>query len=206
PMMSPFRFLRRYWPVRKPVRRPGRATPRPTVEPLEDRCVPAGFATPNQNFVAALFPALLGRPAGQNDFVVIGTFGNLLDRGMINRIQVVAALENTVEHRIHEAVEDFQDVLRRAPQTPADINLVFQLANLRAFGLTNDQVRAFLFNLDEAFARRGARNDEFARELFRDILDVDPSPEQVNALAQFLNNGGSRFAAALFLEAQPQAA
>jgi hypothetical protein len=180
-----------------------RANPRrvqPAVEALEDRCVPATFATPNQNFVAALYRPLFGRDATANDTPVVQNLGNLLDRGAINRIVAAAFLEGQLEHRVHEAAELFEEVLERPVRTQADLNVVLGLANLRVSGASLEQVKALLFSVDEVFNRDGGRNDNLVRDLFRDILRRDPNSAELANITQFLNAGGSRFTVAMALQ------
>jgi autotransporter-associated beta strand protein len=139
--------------------------------------------TPNQGFVAQAYRDLLHREA---DATGLALFSGLLDQGVLNRYQVVSALESSAEYRAKVIDALYVHYLHRHAD-PVGL-AAFQAA--MANGFTDEMVASTLIGSPEYFNNRGNGTvDGFLTALYSDALNraLDSMGEQSFSLALAFN-------------------
>jgi hypothetical protein len=149
--------------------------------------------TPNQQFVAEVYRALLER---QVDQAGLDFWTHMLAQGM-NRAAMVDSLQtNSSEYRFLQVQELYERYLGRAPEGSA---LNWGVSFLRAGG-TMEQLSSLLISSQEYLDRAGGTNEGFVEAVYHDILGrtVDDSGRAFDM--QMMSQGSSRqqLAMALF--------
>jgi hypothetical protein len=146
-------------------------------------------ATPSQQFVAAIYRDLLGRPV---DASGLATWSVLLDLSG-DRAMVVAAIENTAEYKTDEVEQLYHQYLHR-PADPAGLSTGVALL---ATGGTVEQLAAVLAGSPEYFqSRGGGTNSGFLNALYNDVLGRPADPTGSADATALLAAGVSRSAIA----------
>jgi uncharacterized protein GlcG (DUF336 family) len=132
---------------------------RPIVEALEDRRLLDGSLS--IQFLTKLYPDLLSRPV---DATALAVIAPVLDHAIINRTQLVAALEQSGEYRLVQVQNAYSTFLHRTAD-PATAALTARLLNT---GLTAEALDALLLGSDEYFTAHGATDAGFTTALYAD--------------------------------------
>jgi hypothetical protein len=149
--------------------------------------------TPNQQFIAEVYRALLER---QVDQAGLDFWSHMLAQGM-NRAAMVDSLQtSSTEYRFVQVQELYERYLGRAPEGSA---LNWGVSFLRAGG-TMEQLSSLLISSQEYLNRAGGTNEGFVEAVYHDILGrtVDDSGRAFDM--QMMSQGSSRqqLAMALF--------
>jgi autotransporter-associated beta strand protein len=148
--------------------------------------------TPNERFVADVYPDLLGRPA---DPAGLAYWGDQLDAGAATRAQVTAALVGSAEYRVRTVEGFYLQYLHR----PADLPGLQAAVAAWAAGATQEQLKAAFLASPEYFALHGGSNTGFVQALYLDALGRPADPAGLAAAVNALAQGGSRATLALAL-------
>ncbi len=142
-------------------------------------------ATPNQQFLAAIYPKLLNRPL---DGFGNGFWSSMLAQGE-SRTLVTLQIEATTEYHSLVVQGLYQKFLHRA----ADLGGLDAFTAALDGGGTTDQVREALTGSAEYFQTRGgATNDDFLTALFQDALGRPVDGGTRMSLDQLLAGGTTR--------------
>jgi hypothetical protein len=164
------------------------------VEALERRDLPS---TSGERFLAAVYPALLGReldPAG------LAVWGSLLDEGL-SPVQVVRSVENSLECRTR-VVQDLYETLLGREADPAGLA---GFTALLGSGDTAEQAAAALAGSAEYYAVRGGGSaGGFLTALYRDALGRPPDPAGAAGFAWALAAGVGPGQVAAWVFASPE--
>jgi hypothetical protein len=178
---------------------PGVGGSQPTLSVNNTATVSAGDQ--NFRFVAQVFLDVLGRrvdPSG------LAYFGGLLDAGLATRQQVVADITSSLEYRIVQVTQAYQQILLRAPDATGLNAFVQMLMN----GGTVEQVKAALAGSQEFFndaqaldttAGLTTSNQKYVDFLFQKILSRTVDAPGLSTFTQQLANNVSRSTVALEL-------
>jgi probable HAF family extracellular repeat protein len=136
------------------------------LEELERRDL---LSSNTQQFVSAIYPALLGR---HTDPIGLMYWSALIDQGR-SRDEVVLEIESSPEYRTNLLQGFYQDFLKRDADS---VGLSFFGVRL-ADGWTREQVQAALLGSTEYYEKRaGGTDDGFLSALYQDLLSrpLDP--------------------------------
>jgi hypothetical protein len=148
--------------------------------------------------VSQVFLDLLGRNPDQNSLTLLAGF---IDRGLIDRLQFVLAVEQSPEYLGRVVDQMYQTILRR----PADsAGRLASVLFLQAGG-SADELRALLYGSPEYYQRAGGTDPAFLAALFSDEVSQAPENQTQTALLGLLNAGVSRTAIARLLLNTPAA-
>jgi hypothetical protein len=145
--------------------------------------------SPNQQWVTQVYLDLLHRHV---DAGGLATWTGLLDQG-VSRLQVVQAIESSLEYRTDVVTSLYSRILQRA----VDPSGLATWTTFLAQGGTAEQLQAELFGSDEYFQKTPNDNINFLSVLYGN--QFGRAIDQVGALGwnQLLNSGVSRTAVAL---------
>jgi hypothetical protein len=183
---------------------PGVGGSQPTLSVNNTATVAAGDQ--NFRFVAQAFQDLLGRTV---DVSSLTFWGTLLDSGQVSRPQVVAGITNSLEFRIVQVTQAYQQILQRKPDAVGLDNFVQFLIN----GGTVEQVKAALAGSQEFFndaqaldttAGLTTANQKVVDFLFQRILNRPADATGLGAFTQQLANNVSQSTVALELLTSPE--
>jgi hypothetical protein len=142
---------------RSTARRPSR---RPRLEALEDRVVPAGLPTPNQNFAAQIYLDLFNRPADAAGF---SAAVHALDTGALTPLQLAQSFVHAAEHRALEINEAYERFVSREVD-PASLNAALALFQN---GGTLLQLEGILAGSQEFAGKAGGSDTAFIDRLYQ---------------------------------------
>ncbi len=159
----------------------------------------AAALTPNQAFVDRLYRDLLHRAAETDG---LAGWSEALDRGWLNRVQVVQGIEASVEYCTDEAEAAYQTLLGR----PADPLGLLGAVRFLAGGGTFALLEANLMGSAEYYVRRGGGSATgFLVAAFHDTLMAAPTAGQLLVGEQLLGDGLPRNLVAGLLLARVEA-
>jgi Domain of unknown function (DUF4214)/Domain of unknown function (DUF5122) beta-propeller len=145
--------------------------------------------TPNQLFIAQVYPDLLHRPV---DPTGLASWSGLLDRGM-SRVQVIAQMQATQEYHTIVVDDLYSRILGRAADSSGQTGWV----NFLHQGGTDEQLQALFLGSDEFFAKHGSNNSQgFLPALYQIVLQRPIDASGLQSWGQALAGGMSRTAVA----------
>jgi uncharacterized delta-60 repeat protein len=146
--------------------------------------------TPNQLFIAQVYPDLLQRPADPGG---LAFWSCLLDGGL-SRAQVVQKMQATPEYHTVLVNNLYNRILGRNPDTSGDATWL----NFLNQGGTEEQLEAMFLGSDEFFAKHGSNNSQgFLPALYQIVLQRPIDAGGLQSWSQALAGGMSRTAVAV---------
>ncbi|HLJ92666.1 MAG TPA: DUF4214 domain-containing protein [Gemmataceae bacterium] len=144
--------------------------------------------TPNQLFVAQVFPDLLQRPV---DSAGLAHYSGLLESG-VSRMQIVQQIESSDEYHKLVVTDLYRRILGRSPDDSGNATYT----NFLNQGGTAEQVGAFLLGSDEYLKIAGGSNTGFLQAIYPLTLHRPIDSSGAQSWGQALAGGTSRSAVA----------
>lgn len=164
---------------------------------IQQELLPDGsVGTPNQQWIAAMFRDVLGRPI---DAGGLAAFTYMLDHG-VSRYAASSLITHSVEYYANLVHSCYQKYLGRDADPAGLANWVSLLQR----GLTDEELEAYFIGSQEFFVNSGGTNAAWIEALYEHLLGRPADGFGENAWLQVLASGISRTRVALGFAASPE--